>query len=211
MIRSALASAVLCLAGCFVFDNPYDTSSIPTATLQIAVTSNNYGGTYVWSSQDNAYEAVVGNTLCSVYMDSGGTWRLTYGTGNIVASSTNPNYGTLPPTLSWSGSGTIISSIDDSEGGIYVMTKLPDGRIPPAGGTLQVVFLASNPGNGATYQWQRSLNQSFDSPVPIGNLSTYTLQFGLDYMRWIRVIITPTDSTGRIQGTPVVSQPVYWP
>jgi hypothetical protein len=77
--------------------------------------------------------------------------------------------------------------------------------------TLKVVFLASSLGNSATYQWQRSSSQSGDSPVLIGTGSTYTIQFPADSGKWIRVIITPTDSTGKIQGTPVVSGPVCWP
>lgn len=72
-IPAVLAASVLCLAGCFLFDNPWDTNSMPTATFQIVISSISYGGTYVWSPHDNAYEAMVGSTPCSVFMDSGGT------------------------------------------------------------------------------------------------------------------------------------------
>jgi hypothetical protein len=90
------------LAGCFDFNKTFPT---PTVTFQIVVSSLSYGGTYVWNSQDGAYEATVGGTLCSVYMDSGGTWHLNYGAGNVVASSIPPLYRLLPPTSGsgWSG------------------------------------------------------------------------------------------------------------
>jgi hypothetical protein len=129
-----------------------------------------------------------------------------------IANSTGPLFGTLPPQSSsgWSGSGTIISGINDIGGGISDQSDPPDGPIG-SGGTLQVAFLASSSGDSATYQWQRSTTSSFDSPVLIGTGSTYTVQMGTDYHDWIRVIITPTDSTGTIQGTPVVSPPVDWP
>jgi hypothetical protein len=207
-IAAVLAASVLCLAGCFLFDNPWDTNSTPTATFQIVISSISYGGTYVWSPQDNAYEAMVGSTPCSVLMDSGGTWHLTSG-GTVIASSTSPAYRTLPPTSNSGWSGSIISGIDDSEGGICPQGGAPDGTVS-SGMTLKVAFLASSLGNSATCQWQRSSSQSGDSPVPIGTGSTYTIQSG-DYAKWIRVIITPTDSTGKIQGTPVVSGSVCWP
>ncbi len=96
---AALTATVLSLTGCFAFDNPYDKT--PAVTFQIVVQGGPYAGTYVWSSTDGAYETTIGGTLCSVFMDSGGTWHLTYGAGNIVSSSTGPYaYCTLPPTSS---------------------------------------------------------------------------------------------------------------
>ncbi|MGA2641356.1 MAG: hypothetical protein ABSG21_10705 [Spirochaetia bacterium] len=211
---AALAATVLSLTGCFVFDSPYDKT--PSATLQIVLQGGSYPATYIWNTADSAYEAVVGGTLCSVYIDSSGTWHLTHGAGNVIASSTGGSYArcTLPPTtfVGWSGSGSIVSEIDDSVGGISIQGLAPDIAISTQGQILQVAFQASSPGNSATYQWQKSPTsaQSFDSPIPIGTGSTYTLKSG-DYAHWFRVIITPTDSTGAIQGTPVASQPVDWP
>ena len=214
-IPALFASILLCLAGCFVFDNPFDTSSMPTATFQIVITSIGYGGTYVWSPQDNAYESMVGSTRYYVYMDSNGYWCLggvlnqVYTGGGVIAHSTS-SYANcaLPPTTTsgWTG---IISSIDDSAGGVYAQGQLPDTGVS-TGSILQVVFLASSPGNSATYQWVRSPNQNCSPPTPLGTGSTYTIQSG-DYAKWIRVIITPTDSTGKVQGTPVGSQPVRVP
>lgn len=210
MIRiPALAAVVSCLTGCFIFNNPYDRT--PTATLQIVVQGGDNAGTYIWNSADDAYEATVAGTPCSVYIDSSGTWRLTYGTGNIVASSTSSYaYCTLPPTIAAGWSSLVLSSVDDSEGGISIQGSSPDNHITMQAQILQVAFEISNLGNSATYQWQKSQHQWFDSPVPIGNGSTYTIQSG-EYGNWFRVIITPTDSTGRVQGTPVASQPVGWP
>jgi hypothetical protein len=144
-------------------------------------------------------------------MDGSGIWHLSgpNSIGTNIANSLN-SWGTLPPqfTTNWSGSGTIISSIDDSEGGISDQSDAPDGGI--SGGTLQVAFLASSSNSSVTYQWQRSSTSSFDASVLIGTSSTYSVQFGTDHLQWIRVIITPTDSTG-VMGTPVASQPVFWP
>ena len=214
-IPGLLALSVLCLAGCFVFNNLYDKT--PAATFEIVVSSTNYGGTYVWNSQDYAYEATVGGTRYYVYIDSSNYWCLanqlnqTYNSGSIAHSISK--FGTLPPTsgLGWSST---ITGIDDSVGGVSVQGGAPDGGIP--GGTLQVSFLASNPGNSATYQWQRSSTSeqsSSYSPINGGNSSTYLLQPGPgnDYQHWVRVTIMPTDSTGTIQGIAVVSQPVFWP
>jgi uncharacterized lipoprotein YajG len=50
----AILASVLCLSGCFDFNKTF---TPPTATFQIVISSTNYGGTYVWASQDNAYEA----------------------------------------------------------------------------------------------------------------------------------------------------------
>lgn len=209
----ALAVSVLYLPGCFDFNKTFDPP--PTATFQIVISSTNYGGTYEWTPQDQAYEAVILGQRYYTYMDgTSGIWYLSGPNtmSTVIANSTSPYYGTLPPTstLRWSGSGTIISGISDSEGGISDRSSAPDGPINTAD-TLQVAFLASSSGNSATYQWQRSSNSSFDSPVLIGTGSTYTVQIGTDHGKWIHVIITPTDNTGTIQGTPVVSPPVDWP
>ena len=190
----------------------------PTATFQIVISSTNYGGTYIWNPLDSAYEAIVGGARYYVYTDSSNYWcfasqlNQTYNTGSIAYSlSIN---GTLPPRFGsgWSGAGAIIAGIDDSEGGICLLVGPPDGTLSP-GAALQVVYLASNLGDSATCQWQRSsssLKSSFDPPTSIWTGSICTLQSG-DYARWIRVIITPIDSTGTIPGTPVVSQPVFLP
>jgi hypothetical protein len=210
---TAVAAAVLSLTGCFVFDSPYDRT--PSITQQIVVQAGSSTGTYIWNPADSAYETTIGGVPCSVYIDSSGTWRLTYGAGNIVASSTGSySYSTLPPTTpsGWSGS-VVVSSIDDSEGGVSIQGKSPDAKITAAGQVLQVAFTTSSPGNSATYIWQKSADtaQSFASPVTIGTGSTYTIQPTGDYAHWFRVIVTPTDSTGTIAGTPVASQPVGWP
>jgi len=214
---AVLTATVLSLTGCFVYDSPYDRT--PSATLQIVVTSNNYGGTYAWSPRDNAYEAMVGNTLYYVYMDSNGYWCLgavlsQINTGGSVmarAPSTYANCG-RPPTVAagWTGS-SVVSSVDDSEGGIHAGAS-PDSSVVN-GSVLQAAFLASSPGNSATYRWVSSPNQNGSpSNLPSGPASgsTYTILSG-DYAKWIRVIITPADSTGTIQGTPVTSQPVRVP
>jgi len=209
---TAVAAAVLSLTGCFVFDSPYDRT--PSITQQIVVQAGSSTGTYIWNPADSAYETTIGGVPCSAHIDSSGTWRLTYGAGNIVASSTGSYaYSTLPPTTAtgWSGS-VVVSSIDDSEGGISIQGNPPDSRITAANQVLQVAFTTSSPGNSATYQWQKSpiAKESFTSPVTVGTGSTYTIQ-NTDYASWFHVIVTPTDSTGTIQGTPVASQPVGWP
>ena len=134
----AFFACVPCLAGCFVFNNPYDTNNPPpTATFQIVISSANYGGTYLWSPADNAYEAVISGARYYVYMDGSGIWHLS-GPNSMstnIANSTSPNYGTLPPQSSSrrSGSGSIISGIDDSEGGISDQSDAPDGPIVSGG------------------------------------------------------------------------------
>ncbi|MGO9310020.1 MAG: hypothetical protein ACLQDL_13480 [Spirochaetia bacterium] len=207
---TAVAAAALSLAGCFVFDSPYDRT--PSITQQIVVQAGSSTGTYIWNPADSAYETTIGGVPCSVYIDSSGTWHMTYGAGNIVASSTG-TYSTLPPTTPAGWSGTVaISSIDDSEGGVSIQGQSPDARITGANQVLQVAFTTSSPGNGATYVWQKSpiAKESFTSPVTVGTGNTYAIQ-DTDYSSWFRVIATPTDSTGTIVGTPVASQPVGWP
>src|SRR5208282_2518934 len=102
-----LAVPVLCLAGCFVYNNPYDKT--PAAAFQVVVSSSSYGGTYVWSSQDSAYEATVGGTPYYMYIDSSNYWcfanQLNQTHLSSIASSLS-QYGALPPTSpsGWSGS-----------------------------------------------------------------------------------------------------------
>jgi hypothetical protein len=205
-LPALFASTVLCLTGCFVFNNPWDGATLPGATFQIVVTSSSYGGTYVWTPQDNAYEAPIGSTRSYVYMDASGFWHLASPLGNVIASSTSP-YGALPPTSGWTGSG-VISGVDDSAGGVSAGGS--PGNPVSTGQILQVAFVASSPGNSATYQWVSSPLQNGSSATFLGTGSTYTIQLS-DSARWIHVIVTPTDSTGRVQGTPVASQPVYVP
>jgi hypothetical protein len=214
----ALAALVLCLAGCFVFDNPIEnavphtpaTPSTPTATFQIVVTSNFYGGTYVWSSQVNAYKASVGGTPYYVYLDASGFWILastlnqTYGSTGITHSVYA--YGALPPTTNagWSPADRI-TSVDDSTGGISG-PGAPDSQVT-VGQVLHVTFLVSDPSNGATYQWVSSTSQGVGGQDLHVTGNTYTIVSG-DLGHWISVVVTPTDSTGTIPGTPVVSPPV---
>ncbi|MGO9310019.1 MAG: hypothetical protein ACLQDL_13475 [Spirochaetia bacterium] len=209
-----LAAAALCLSGCFVFDNPWDTSSpLPGATFQIVVSSSSYSGTYVWSPSDTAFEAMVGATRFYVYMDSSGYWCLgsvpnqVYNGGGVVAHSQS-TYGALPPTTvpGWTGSG-VITAVDDSAGGVSAQGGSPSSPVSN-GQTLQVAFLASSTGNGAAYQWVSSPSQDGSSATVVGTGSTYTIQSS---GQWIHVIVTPTDNTGRVQGTPVASQPVHVP
>jgi hypothetical protein len=217
----ALAALVLCLAGCFVFDNPIEnavphtpttppTPPTPTAAFQIVVTSDLYGGTYVWNSADSAYEAVVANARYYVYLDNTGYWVL----GNQVSTSYSIGgithsvyaYGALPPTTNsgWSPTGGI-TSVDDSTGGISGPVA-PDLQVN-VGQVLHVSFLASDPGNSATYLWMSSTTQGVGGQNLHFTGSTYTIAPG-DLGHWISVVVTPTDSTGTIPGTPVVSPPV---
>jgi hypothetical protein len=207
---TALIAAVLALAGCFVYDNPFDTGIPPTATLQIVVTAAGYDGTYEWNSMDSAYEAIVGSTMYYVYLDADCYWILANGlnqshTGGCIASSVS-QYGALPATTlsGWSG---VISAVDDTAGGVCLQPGSPDSPVT-VGSTLKVVFVASETGNGATYKWLRSIDYAGLIAVTVGTDSTYTVQSS-DVSRWMRVIVTPTDSTGKRKGTPVVSQPVW--
>jgi len=209
MVRiRVLAAFVLILAGCFVYDNPVDTGIPPTATFQIVVTSVGYDGTYVWNSMDSAYEAMVGGTTYYVYQDSGFFWILASAlnqshTGGCIASSVNPK-GALPPTTNSGWSSAI--AVDDSAGGICLQSGSPDSPVA-VGDILKVAFMASETGNGATYKWLTSIDYAGLSPVTVGTNSTYIVQLS-DSGLWIRVVVTPTDSTGKRKGTPEVSQPV---
>jgi hypothetical protein len=206
-IAALFAACEMCLAGCFAFNNPWDTNSLPTAAFQIVVHGGLYAGTYVWSSGDNAYEAAVGSARYYIHMSSGLWWLAGPDSiGTSIAYSTS-SYGALPPTsnVGWSPSGKL-STLDDSVGGISEQGGYPDGVIS-YGQTVHVTFKASDLGNSTTYQWERSSLQTGGSPIPNETGSTYTTQSG-DSAKWIRVLITPIDSTGTIKGTPVVSPPV---
>jgi hypothetical protein len=225
MRLAALAALVLCLAACFVFDNPIEnavphspttppptpTPTTPTAAFQIVVASNYYGGTYVWSPPDSAYRVMRGSTPFYVFMDSSGYWCQTYVRSHDHTNSnywsTSSLFGALPPTTAggWTPSGEI-SSVDVSAGGISAQGGPPDSPVTPPQ-RLQVTFLPSSPGNSATYQWTSSTNSVGTSQTLLGTDSTYLLSPG-DSLHWIRVIVTPTDSTGTVKGTPVVSPPV---
>ena len=209
----ALAATLLCLAGCFVFDNPWDSASppsTPTVTFQIVVNSIAYTGTYVWSSTDNTYAEL--NGIYHLYVDPEGYWVMSYlpGWNHYYGGTygTYPAYGALPPTdgTYWSPPGEI-QYIDDSAGGICRTNGAPDSTVG-VGNTLQVTFKASDPGNLATYQWERSFSPSWPSSVPVGPESTYT-PTSADKYAWLRVIITPSDRTGLVAGPPVKSPPVY--
>jgi hypothetical protein len=212
------AACVICLCGCFVFDNPVESggsTSAPTVTFQVVITSATCGGTYVWNSHDNAYEAVLSNVRYFVYQDSSGAWCLSAqlgGTssvaGSVIASSTPPPFRALPPT---SGSGwsptypAPLTSIDDSAGGISAQGSLPDNPITQAQ-ILKVGFLASDPGNLAKYQWESMTAPGSFTPVPGETGSTFKSP-GVG--QWVRVMVTPTDGTGTINGVPVESPPVF--
>jgi hypothetical protein len=212
MIRtfSLLAVCAICLCGCFVFDNPVESGGstsaptpTPTVTFQVVVASDSgYGGTYVWNPTSNAYETMLGGTTGSVYMDSYGIWRLS-ASGPFAQAF--PTFAALPPTAgaSWT---TGVTSVDDSAGGISAVGFPPDAPISRTQ-TLQVSFLASNPQNGATFQWTSSSAVTGTAETVLGSARTLQLT-SADFQTWIRVIITPTDSTGTIKGTPVVSPPV---
>lgn len=210
MIRVVALAAVatLLLSGCFLFDNPFDTSSTPTATFQVVVKGPSLAGTYVWSSPDNAYRTVIDGTPYFVYLDSeGGTWGVRWSV-SPNAFSTSPAFGALPPTSgsNWLPGGEIWS-VDSSAGGISAQGQSPES-IVTNGNTLLVAFKASDPRNSATYAWERSDAAAFLSVSAVGTGIPQYLTSGADAGKWIRVRVTPADSTGTYTGTPVVSQPV---
>jgi hypothetical protein len=218
-----LAALVLCLAGCFVFDNPIENAvphsptappttppPTPTAAFQIVVTSALYGGTYVWSSADDAYKANVGGTPFYVYMDASGFWILTSDKsqtyGSVGVTHSVQAYLALPPTTATGWSPTDrITSVDDSAGGISG-PGAPDTQVT-VGQALHVTFLASDPANAATYQWLRSSSQGIGGQNLPATGNTYTTTSG-DLNKWISVVVTPTDSTGTVTGTPFASPSV---
>ena len=201
---TALAAAIVCLTGCFVFDKTFDTISQPVITFQIVVHGGPYAGTYVWNAQNSAYEGMVGSTRFIISMDVGGVWHMKDGMSNNIASSIIL-YGALPPTTSsgWSPADRF-TSVDDGAGGVSGTT--PDG-IVSYGQTVGVTFSLSDPGARIAYQWQRAFSLSAGFSILPWTGSTYVIQSG-DYGKWIRVIVTPSDATGTVMGTPVVSPPV---
>jgi hypothetical protein len=204
MIRClAIVAAVLCLAGCFVFDNPFDTGSRAAITFQIVVSGGSQPGTYMWDSQTSAFEMMSGSLRNYIYMDGTGYWRLADSVGGLRTSSILP-YGALPPTTysGWSPADQL-SSIDDSEGGISGPSGYPDITVSH-GQTLSVGFHNADPGALVTYQWQQSSSQNGTSATTIGTASTCTPAAA----GWVRVIVTPTDGSWK-HGTPAVSPPVY--
>jgi hypothetical protein len=207
---AVLVAAALFLAGCFVFDNPWDMGDIPPSmTFQIVVQGGSYAGTYMWNSTDNAYEAMVGSDPFYVFMDSTGYWclasQLDKITGNGTLAHSISTHGALPPT-SGSGWNSIVTGVDDSAGGIIKLGGLPDETVK----RLDYLYLPSDPRNHLTYRWQHSL--ATGTPPAAGwtdipwTDGTYQIQ---PTSGWIRVTIIPTDSTGTIEGAPVVSQPVF--
>ena len=203
----ALAVLILSLAGCFVYDNPVDTGIPPSATYQVVISGPGYDGTYEWIAMDSAYEAMVGGTTYYVYQDASFYWilatALNQSHGGSIPSSVNPG-GALPPTTV-AGWSSVITAVDDSAGGICLFSGPPDSPVT-VGNILKVTFTASDSVASATFEWLMSTDYAGLSSVTVGTNSTYTVA-GSDLSKWIRVIVTPTDSSGR-KGTPAVSQPV---
>jgi hypothetical protein len=203
MTRSlAVAAALLCLAGCFVFDNPFDTSSAPTISFRIVVTGGPQPGTYVWNPQTSAFEMMSGSTRYYIYMDGTGFWRWEKASGVFIASSVNP-YVPLPPTTYSGWSSNQFSGLNDGEGGIVGPSGYPDVTVSHSQ-TLHVSFHSADPGATLTYQWQQSSSQDWPSATTIGTTDTCTPAGA----GWVRVIVTPTAGSGK-HGTPAVSAPVY--
>lgn len=208
-----LAAAIICLSGCFLFDNPYD-GPMPSASFQIVVSSPAYGGTYVWNSTDGAFEATVGVTRYFVFLSTdaiSGAWCLSDSlakgpiTGQDIAH-TVANYAALPPVdgnTAWSPN-TALTAINDNTGGV----SGPAGPDSPVtyGSTLHVTFSSTASFGLATYQWERSSATDFNSRELVGTDSTHNTSS--DSGHWLRVIVTPWDSTGTVKGTPAISPPV---
>jgi hypothetical protein len=206
-----LAVVVLCLTGCFAFDNPFDTSSQSVVTFQIVINSLKYAGTYLWNAEDAAYEATVNGVPHYVFMDANYLWCLATALGQSYSTAIcycpSPQFRALPLRngTSWSPSDKL-TSVDVSAGGISAPPKPPDGTVT-IGDTLQVTFASTISGVGANYLWQGSSNVGITSPTPLGTGSTYHI---VDASHpWIRVTITPTDGAGNVIGPPVTSPPVH--
>lgn len=205
-----LAAAIVCLSGCFLFDNPYD-GPTPSASFQIVVNSATYGGTYVWNSTDGAFEATVNGIQYFIFQSSG-SWclstSLAKGPENGgIAHSLTP-YAALPPTNVSTGwtPPAVITAIDNSTGGVTGQAAGPDGPVA-YGDLLQVGFSKTAPDGLATYQWERSSLVNFTSRQVVGTDSTYQTST-FDYGQWLRVIVTPLDSTGTVKGIAIASAPV---
>jgi hypothetical protein len=214
LCRALVIGALLSLSGCFVFDNPLD-RSLPTVAFQIVVNSATYGGTYAWSNASNAFTAKVNGTPYFIYLWPTGEWCLSDdpfkgpATGAFVWTITPPTFTALPQnngTSGWTPS-SVITSVDGAAGGIRGESAGSYGKIYYPD-TLRVTFVTSDPSNTATYTWERSLSESFYPSSVVGtNSSTYATS-SLDQGNWIRVTLTPMDSTGTVTGTPVTSAPV---
>ena len=209
-----MRQVVLCLAaaavlsGCFAFNNPYE-NGVPGAQFQIVVSGTSYAGTYVWNPQDLAYETAVGATLYYLYMDLSSYWCVS----NSRATQHDSALGyyptanaALPSSLpSWSPTAV---GVDASRGGVCSVAN-PNGGTVGSSDTLQVLFINPFPGGSATYEWQRLSAENGTVLATIGTGSTYHISYSNDSGKWIRVIVTPVDSTGRVIGTPTASQPVH--
>ena len=204
------AAAALILSGCFLFNNPYDTT--PTISFQIAVTSALYGGTYVWNPTDNAYEATVGGSRYYVYLDSLGRWCLgsilnqVY-TGAVCYAATPPFMALPLATGTYWTLSDKLTSINDSAAGISAQGSQPDAPVIHTQ-VLQVAFQTSPAASAATYQWLSSNNQAGSPNTVLGTGSTYPMTVP-DKFTWIRVVVTPTDGAGNAVGSAVTSPPVY--
>jgi hypothetical protein len=210
MIRSlAIAAIVFCLAGCFVFDNPFDTDARSDIVFQVIVPSGAYAGTYVWNNAETAYTAAVGGNLHYIYIDGSGYWCLssqpneTYGSPSIIATSVVNDFRALPPTSSGYWTGASIS-VDVSKGGISPSSGQPDSPVRVT--DLLHVSSTAHSTDGWTYRWESSGNAKGPVWTPFGTGSTCTPTD--HFHEWIRVIITPTSGAG-VEGSPVTSPPVY--
>ena len=147
-----------------------------------------------------------------MYTDSLHFWCLatqlnqTHPSGCIASSSAA--CGALPPVngANWVP-GSLVSGVDDSSGGICRTVVAPDSAALTST-TIQAVFKRSDPGNGATYQWQMSSSQTGipSTPLTTGPFLALTAS---EKLQWIRVVITPTDGNGNAVGSPVTSPPVW--
>jgi hypothetical protein len=208
LCRVFIIGILLSLSGCFIFDNVYD-GSMPGIAFQVVVSgSPSYSGTYTWSSVHGAFEATVGGNQYFIYLWPTGEWCLSNlmskGPLSGAVAYSAATYSALPPVngANWNA---VVSVIDDGMGGISGNAAGPGAPVTN-GDTLQVAFRSTSPGGSAGYQWQRSYSSNFSSIEMVGTNSTY--QTSSDTGKWIRVIVTPKDSTGAVLGTPVTSAPV---
>ena len=207
LCQALIIGALLSLSGCFVFDNPND-GPVPSVAFQIVVNGSPYSGTYDWSPADGAFEATVLGNRYFIYLWSTGEWCLSNlmskgPLSGAIAYSASA-YSALPP-INGANWNAVVSAIDDSMGGISGNAAGPGAPVTN-GDTLQVAFSSTSPGGSARYQWQRSYYSDFISMEMLGTNNTY--QTSSDTGKWIRVIVTPMDSTGTVLGTPVTSAPV---
>jgi hypothetical protein len=208
-----VASLLFALAGCFVFDNPYD--RLPSASFRIVVTSASYGATYEWNQaagSNGAFKSSGSGTTYYFYRDpSDRKWYLSDGADApsetmTMASSTAGT--ALPPP---SGSGwtppSVISSIDDSAGGIWG-NGIPTYTVGN-GCSLQVHYVKSDLTDTAGFQWQSAAGPA-GAWADIVNANGDTFNTATTYPNmYIRVLVTPKDATGSVSGTPAASPPVF--